>query len=362
MSPLPDRKRPNLIPPARALAKSLAHIALATAWRGLHPGAREGFHECRAPRPIRRLSVRADDGCRAPLFVLQPAAGTPGEPVLLIHGLTLGPQAARYGRGPTLASHLASAGFTVYCMAHRGDRDASTSPGASLAIDDIAFRDVPAAMTAAALDSGYARVHVVGHGLGGQVALMAATRHPMASTTTLAAPIRFARHRARTLRMHRVIAQLPAHWALPLPLLTRISSPVLDEHSTLADRVQPGSTAPDRLRGALHHTGEAPNMAMLRQLATWHTENTLTDARGAVDLVQALGHARWPLHMVHAPGDALGAPESPDDLTRAWGGTVSRSDCAQHLGRLDVLLGRDAQQTVWAPMSAWLDAHRRLAW
>ncbi|MCO4743843.1 MAG: alpha/beta fold hydrolase [Proteobacteria bacterium] len=308
-----------------------------------------------------RVHYRTADGWRAPLFRLDPAPGGSGEPVLLLHGLALGAHSLRYGAGPTLASALARAGYTVYCVSHRGDRDAQGPTGGAINLDAVVERDLPAAIKAALTDCGYRRPHIVGHGLGGQLALALASRENLASTTVIAAPVRFTRPRSETLRLHRALAQLPSHWHLPTATLARLAAPWLDEQATMRDRLHPGSTEPSRVRGAVHHTSDDLALGILQQLRDWIDSDSLMHASG-LDYVEALVEAHGPLHLVHAPGDSLGHPGSPEVVLDRWAGPSSRTDLPGHLARLDALLGKDADTEVFAPVVTWLDSVRRRAW
>lgn len=294
------------------------------------------------------------------MFCVDACPGGSGEPVLLLHGLVLGPQSARYGGGDTLASSLAAAGFRVYCAAHRGDRDAFG--GTEVHLDGVLEHDLPAALAAIAEDTGFARAHVVGHGLGGQLAMMLATRADVASVTAIAAPVRFRTPRSQVLAAHRMLSLLPPHWHLPTQTLARLSSPWLDESASLGDHVAPGATPPERLRGALHHTSDDLALGILDQLGVWVEENSLTSRDGGLDYVEALVSATAPLHLVHAPGDRLGHAASPDAVIARWRGVVTRRDLPESLARLDCLLGEDAPEQVFTPVVSWLDEHRRRAW
>ena len=77
----------------------------------------------------------------------------------------------------------------------RGDRESKPPcPRAPVSFDDIVALDLPAVVDAVLGRSGAARVHLVGHGFGGQLALGWMAREgdaQVASLTTLSAPVRF---------------------------------------------------------------------------------------------------------------------------------------------------------------------------
>src|SRR5690606_29640492 len=161
------------------------------------------------------------DGWHAPVLHLPARPGGAGEPVLVAHGLGVVGDVFRYGRGPTLAQRLSAAGFSVYLLAHRADREGlppADGARAAVSFDDLVERDLPAAVERVLGHAGYPRVHVVGFGLGGQLALVHAARRPasLASVVAVGSPVRFPRSRSGLRLGARLLGLLPAHWHLPL--------------------------------------------------------------------------------------------------------------------------------------------------
>lgn len=363
MTSLPDRARPRLTQPARSLTLRLARKLPAFAWHALHPALREPFAEASRPRALERVYYTAEDGWRAPLLALPCRPGAAGEPVLVAHALGLSGDGYRYGSGATLAGRLRDEGFAVYLLAHRGDALALAPAGVGardLDFDAIVERDLPAALAAAAAHARYPRVHVVGHGLGGQLALVAGALRceRLATVTALGAPVRFQGPRTEAGRVAMAAALLPERFRLPFRLAASAGLPLVDDRAL--EQLAPGCSGP-RLRGALHYALEDPSVGLLRQVRRWLSEGALTSRSGAVDYVEALAGAEVPLHVVLGGADRVCPPEAGRPAAERWGEPDVTVREVPHLAHLDVL-SASASSSVFEPVAAWLHERRRLAW
>lgn len=365
MSHLPDRRRASFQPTARALAAPLADAALAASWRVLHPELRQRFLEARRPAPARRVHYTTSDGWQAPLFALPPCPGAPGEPVLLAHALGLAGDAYRYGARP-IARALCQAGFSVYLLTHRGDRDA-VAPGEAARgdFDDIVARDLPAALDAVRADSGYPRALWVGHGFGGQLGLAHAGRtggEGLAALVLVNAAVRFCPPASEVRRVLAAARWLPRGWALP-GRLAGLLAPLVDDHGPALERFAGGRTPGPRVRGLLRFGAEDVPVGLLRQVEAWMRAGRLVDRSGTLDYAEACATARAPLMLVTAAGDDLCRPAQARALLETWGGEdVATLDLDEGWGHDDPLFAEAAPELVHAPIAAWLDARRRLAW
>lgn len=362
---LPDKPRRPLPIPARALAASLAKWGAVGLWRVLQPDDRGPYVEAGRPAALSRLYYTASDGWRAPLFHLPARAGGSGEPVIVAHGLGLGPHAARYG-GETLAGALADAGFSVYLLAHRGDADAiPPSQGATPWFDDVVGRDLPAAFARVIEHARFSRALYVGHGLGGQAGLAFAGAwggDGLAALVTLGAAVRFRPPRSEAGRRAAVLGLLPPWWRLPVGAIGPVVAPWVDGDSGWLDRTVPGSSEGARLRGLLHHGVDDVHVAWFRQLSRWLEAGSLVDRTGRLDYVEALREGRSPLLVCASPGDAIAPPWASFPAADAWGGQAETLELPPQLGHVDLLTGEAAPEGVFAPVVAWLDGHRRACW
>ena len=296
------------------------------------------------------------------------APGSPGEPLILAHALGLHPDAFRLGGVGTLAHALSRAGFTVYLLAHRGDRDALPPDGARpFDFDAVLRRDVPAAVARVREHAGFPRVHWVGHGLGGQLGLAWASRtagEHLASLVAVGAPTRFEPGAARSeiRRLTRAAELLPRGWSLPARALAWSAVPWVDAASDVLGQVQPGSAHAPRLRGVLTYATEDLPVGLLRQVSRWQRTGTWSDRTGLVDYAEALADARGPLLVVCGPDDRLCPPDAALWAAARWGGSAESLLLPAGLGHLDALVGTDAAEHVHKPLVRWLSGVRRRAW
>jgi pimeloyl-ACP methyl ester carboxylesterase len=350
-----DRPRPALAPPTRSVARALVHLGAAAAWRITNPSSRDPFLPAR-PRPLTRLYYTAPDGWHAPMLVVPPAPGGAGEPVLLLHALGSAPDVFRIGDTPTLASRLAERGFTVFLVAHRGDRGAVAPDGAAgFSFDDLVEKDLPAAAARAAAHAGFARVHLVGYGLGGQLALAAAARRSVAigAVASLCAPVRFQRPATGFRRMSLVAAMLPPTWEVPAGSLAPLLAPWIGD---------PTGTNGRTIRGALQWGAGPLPAPLVQQVMRWLADGSLVDRYGTLDYREALVDARGDLLVVIAPEDTIAPPDAVRAAADHWGGRATELVLPPGYGHADALFAANADVDVFQPVSAWLAERRRLAW
>lgn len=350
---LPDRPRATLSPPARALAASAVDLTRRLAWRTLHPADRDRFVEAPAPAAASRLPYDAADGGRGHLLRVPKAASGSGEPVVVAHALGLAPDAYRYGEHP-LVDALSRVGFEVFLLAHRGDRDVEVVNGARMDFDAILEKDVPGALEAVRAASGFERVHWVGHGLGGQLGLVAAARgEALASVVAMSAPVRFRRPRTEVRHLSLLTRLLPEGRTLPADWLARAALPALGQSEWMGDA--PGQ----RVRGLVEHASYGVPFGLVDQVSAWIREGRLTSRAGLVDYVSTLSQARCPLFVGFAQGSSVAGAWATEPAVEAWGhddalsfGVAGRSSA--------LLFGREpafVQELV-----DWLEDRRRLAW
>lgn len=356
---LPDAPGPAWPPPlGPALARRVGDAALVLTYRFLQARSRDPYTAGLAPLDAERLVVVADDGWRAPLLHLPPRPGGTGEPVLLAHGL--GGTARDFALQPdrSLAATLAARGYAVYLVAHRGDREAVPPPDARpFTVDDVATRDLSAAIDVAREHSGFPRVLLVGHALGAQAAylrLALAGGDDVAALVALCAPVRFSPPASAARQAGLAAALLPEGWVLPARRLQQLASPFVASGGEIGCPDTAGPVARARLRyasGDLHG-------GVLRQVARWIAAGHLTDATGRLDVVGAL--RPLPALVVVGDRDPACAPEQALPAAEALGAHVLSLQGGW--GHLDPLLGARAPAAVHAPVAEFLEAWRRRCW
>ncbi len=360
---LPAPRAASLVPaPPADLARRVGDAALGLTWRLLHARARDPFVVALERDALRRVYYTADDGWRAPLFVVpaQPsalAAGTgAGEPVLLAHGLGGTWRDFSLEPGRSLAGTLSALGCNVYLMAHRGDRDALPPEGAGpFTVDDVALRDLGAAIDAARAHSGFDRVLLVGHALGAQAAylrLALAGDAGVAGLVALCGAVRFPAAASAARNAALVSALLPAGWVLPGRRAAQLGAAFVGSGEDVGAPDTAGAVARARLRyasGDLHG-------GVVKQVARWVASGHLTDATGRVDVVAAL--RPLPALVVAAAEDPLCTPDAAEAAADALGRPLR----VVQGGHLDPLTGRTAPDALRPLIEDFLRHARRGCW
>lgn len=349
------RRRPSQ-PVGPAVARAVGDAALALTWRVMQARSREAFLGAE-PATLSRVYYTADDGWRAPLFIVPARPGTTGEPVLLAHGL--GGSAVDFDLGPTsLARCLSDAGYTVYLFEHRGDRSALPPPTASaFTADDLATRDLDAALQLIQSHSGFPRCLVVGHGFGSQLVLLRLAlvgADAIAGAVLLSGAVRFSEGASATRSWAQVAQVLPSSWVLPARRLQQLASPFVASGADLGSPGTEGGLA----RAHLRHAAGDLHVGVLKQVGRWFAAGHLTDATGRLDVVAGL--PRCPALVIEPDDDAscpVGAAEPAAPPLDAYFERL-----AGGWGHLDPLLGARAPQHVHPMVRNFLEARRRACW
>lgn len=347
-----------------ALARVVGDAALGLTYRLLQARSKDPFTASLAGVNPERLAYTADDGWRSPLWHLPARNGGAGEPVVLAHGLGGTWRDFSLEADRSLAYTLSAAGFSVYLLEHRGDRDALPPAEARpFSVDDIAARDLGAALDVVRAHSGYARALFVGHALGAQalyLRLALEGADDLAAVVTIGGAVRFRAAASATRNAGLAAALLPSGWVLPARRLQQLASPFVATGDEIASPDTAGPVARARLRyasGDLHG-------GVVRQVARWVNAGHLTDATGRLDVVAALRH--------QAEARPLPALVIAADLDPACSAEAARP-AAEALnahwlpltggwGHLDPLLGARAPVAVFTPVRQFLEAWRRRCW
>ena len=339
-----------------AVARAVGDVALALAWRVVHVRSREVFLGA-APTALPRLYYTADDGWRAPVYVIPAFPGTTGEPVLLAHGL--GGSAVDFDLGPaSLARRLSDAGYTVYLFEHRGDRSAIAPVGAlPFTADDLATRDLDAAIAAIQLHSGFSRILAVGHGFGAQLLLLRYGLigvEDIAGTVLISGAVTFTEARSSARSWGQVAQMLPSSLVVPGRLLQQLAAPFVGSGADLGSPGTEGSLA----RAHLRHASSDLHLGVLKQVGRWLGSGRLTDATGRFDVVAGLPRcASLVIEPDDDPACPVGAAEPAAEPLGAFFERLSGG-----WGHLDPLLGARASAEVHPRVLNFLEACRRKCW
>lgn len=351
----------------RQIATRVAQLALSTAYRAIQSDSREPYLRPPDTGSITRLVYETEDGWRIPLLRLEPRPGASGEPVLLARGLAFNHHSFHYERHNSLAWALRDAGFSVYLFCHRGDTEASppAGPWKGFDFDDIAAEDMPAAIEALLDHSGFEKVHIVGHALGGQLlyAWMASDRgRHLASASSLCAATTFPRRTtgARAVGFARQL--IPNHIRLPHQRLSTLLSPAVRSGGELSQVLGAHRVTGEVLRGLMvHATADLPS-GLLSQALTWMESGSLCDRTGRLDYVEALSGLEVPMQVIACKGDEICPPEHALGILDHLRGPTDCLVMDSGWGHLDPLLANDARKTIIPRIVGWFEEHRKLAW
>jgi pimeloyl-ACP methyl ester carboxylesterase len=222
--------------------------------------------------------------------------------------------------------------------------------------DAIVERDLPAAVHAIQEYTGFDSVHFVGHGLGGQLGLVAAARgEALASVVAMGSPVRFTRPSTEVQQVAQLMRLLPEGLRVPSGTLARLALPAFGQEDWFG--AAPGA----RVRGALEYGSESVALGLIDQLRCWVTEGTLSSRGGVVDYTAAFKDAECPLLVVFATESRLAGRGPTTAALHGWGHPDSLALPVP--GRsMDLVLGKDRECATFGPMAGWLAERRRLAW
>lgn len=308
-----------------------------------------------------RHTAITHDGQRLALFRVRPAGRSRGA-VLLLHGLGAN-RFAFHWPGRSLAGFLAAQGFDAYVAELRGAGQ-SVPLLRSWNFHDYLEQDVPALLARVREVSGEARVHLVGHSMGGILAMCQAMVSGGEGLRTVAAlgsaldyglgesgfgPIRHLRP-----LLGRIDA-VPwgAAMSVLAPALARLRDPLAGFN------FHPGNAEGPLVRAVYANVFGPIPTALLQSLATGLEPGGLKSRAG--EPYQALAPTlRTPLLMIAASDDRqcpLPAFEATAAATNARALRFGqRYGHAAQYGHFDLVLGRTAPDEVWPALVSWLEA------
>jgi alpha-beta hydrolase superfamily lysophospholipase len=295
-------------------------------------------------------------------------------PVVLVHGYGQN-RYAWHLPGRSFSAHLAGAGYDVFNLELRGHgRSRHLGSRRPADISDFVREDLPAALAEVQRLSGERRIFLIGHSMGGLVSYAAAAALPelIAGIVSIGSPYHFARGSRALTALGDVMLALDRrvplgtgmvplkHWAEAVRLArVFVESPIFP----LPLRgFSPGSIEPLILSQHMSLAMDQGSITVLRNLFISAAEAR----RGGQRLSGLSGYARAfealdkPLLVIAGSLDDLAPPTSVEPA-------FARSRSADKLyrvfprGHLDLVVGRDAPQTVWPLIEAWLATHVRRA-
>ena len=321
--------------------------------------------------------VTTDDGWRLGMGRYRPkSAAEPRLPVVLCHGLGANRFNMDFGERRSLARYLAAQGFECWVPELRGAGRSAAPPGAGRQgcawdFDTLVLQDVPAVVRTVCERSGAARVHWVGHSLGGLVLFghLAATEGDprIASVFAIASPGDGTLVRP-SVRSSLAALDTISRWfgSLGLSVLAGLAAPfggLLVYAPQPGPLVNPDNVEPWVARRALAHLATDLNLRLLRQMSRWafSSEPGFTTYDGGTNYLSALSEVTTPAFFAAGAADGVVLPDSVRAAFDAWGGQASefhifgRNHGARiDYGHGDLLVGAHAPSEVFPCVRDWL--------
>lgn len=270
----------------------------------------------------------------------------------------------------SFSSYLASEGFDVFTAELRGHgRSRHFSEVRPALLDEHVREDLPAFVREASQLSGFERVFLVGHSMGGLLSYAAGAttvRDRLAGIVSLGSPYRFGSGNTALVGLGKLIEGLhftglfDSNPLLPLRTLgraLRYPRPILD--STYWPRFvrawRPKGMEPDVLDEFLARSFEATSARVTLDLAMGGERDSVGGG-GRVDYGVAFRALDTPLLVIAGTEDAL-APVPAVRRGYQESGSHDKTFRVFPLGHIDLVLGREAPTTTWPLIRDWLLRH-----
>lgn len=312
--------------------------------------------------PSETLRWRSADGWEGPLLHYPGS----GQAVMLVHGMSANHYNWDYRPEVSLAWWLQQRGWDVWIPGLRGD-EGTTAPskkaGRNWIFDDHALLDLPAALDVIREHTGQQQVVWIGHSMGGMLLYAALSAYPerIRAGVAIASPGQFTVLPPLKKLLRGGGPALGRHGRVPVETFMRLMSPL--------GRMAPGmgkislraNMDPGLVRGLSGHALSDLPRAMTQEVVTWLRAGTLTRADGATPWIRAESPA-VPVLLLAGSADWI-APAAdvvavcgtlPDCESRVLGPDGGQP---HDYGHVDLVLGRDAETTVYPIVEDWLEAH-----
>lgn len=294
---------------------------------------------------------------------------TEGEPILFVHGFNSNQHNFTSPPGGCSVDYLVAKGYDCWTLDVRGSRS-SKSPfehsWREATIDDVVRHDIPAAIQYIRKNTGYGKVHWIGHSMGGML-LYAYTLYAgpdlIASGTTLGAPIGFSDTRNTVPGFVTVFARCFPRFAgnilrgiAPIALKLRLGNRLFPINLR---NLAPGMTA-----GHFFAMLDVPQPRILAELTFWYKHRVWRMMDDTFDVAAALKELRVPLLAFYGPKDPFVNLESGKAFIEQLPYRDKRivilskeAGCLQDYNHCDLAFGKEGAKEVFEPIAKWLAEH-----
>jgi len=292
-----------------------------------------------------------------------------GEPVLICHGMLTNRRNFEIPEDDNLCTFLAGAGYDVWLIEYRGCASGIPPEGHrkdEAAFDDYLLYDMPAAIDYIRKHTGFPKLHIIGHSMGGMLIYAFDQMFggaALASATALATPIGFdgvELPKMTTLlaiqkRSHRVLLEI-IRFGIPFMTLFRLSLKFLPMNWGNVHRAA-------RMRDFCHALDYMPHRVLAELDRIARSKDWRMDA-GHLDVKTGMPGLQTPLFAVYGVRDPFipieeatrffEAIEQPDKRLLVLSKENGHSADYSHV---DMTLARHGREEVYEPIRQWLGRH-----
>ncbi len=297
------------------------------------------------------------------------AKGGSGEPVFVCHGFMSNHLNFAIPAGEAMLDSLSRKGYDCWAIDLRGNLSSTPPFGRTRgqgSVDDYLLRDIPAAIQYIRKATGYAKVHWIGHSMGGMLLYAydaAIGSKLLASATTLGSPIGFDGFEFKEptfllwlRRISPLLFRTLVRPAISVMLLTKPKSKILPFNW---DNMNPKLTG-----GILYGAFEAPPLQAALDMAHSAASQTFLVKNGEMDVVEHLKHLQVPLFAVYGEDD----PFVPVPQARTFFENIPHNDKrllvlskenghVADYSHVDLVMGGECEKEVFQPIAEWLSEH-----
>jgi len=294
---------------------------------------------------------------------------TEGEPVLLVHGFMANHHNFTEPETGCIAAYLAKKGYDCWAVDLRGTRS-STPPFehniTEPVFDDFVCRDLPAVIMHIRKTTGYARVHWVGHSMGGMLLYAYVQAHGdahIAGAVTLGAPIGF---EGTNIRIPDFVVRLVRLFPAFMGALQRGFVPIGFTFG-IAQGIFPinlKNVHPDLRVEHLFNMLESPQPHVLEEMAFWTRTKTFRIREDSIDVLEGMKTMTTPLLAIFAGKDPFVSAEKGEKFINS----LPHKDKAvlvlskergvvEDYGHCDLAFSKEGEKEVFEPIAQWLETH-----
>jgi pimeloyl-ACP methyl ester carboxylesterase len=320
----------------------------------------------RAPSEIH--TVECNDRWRIKLFRYTTKAEE-AEPILLVHGAMSNHHNWDLPPRHSLVDVLTAEGFDCWAIDLRGCASAVPPPGkgrGDAEIDAYVTQDLPAALDYIRIHTGFARVHWVGHSMGGMLLYAFDCVHGaewIASGTTLGSPPGFDRVRA----VDRPVLLTLGEYALPVLQTLAQNLMLIAYKFKIRQNYAPvnwNNLHPALTGGMMLSMIDIMPARVCRVLLSWVKEKQWKMNDGKSDVLAGLRRLSVPLLAMFGRWD----PFVPLETAKEFFEGVPQSDkkllilsqengSVENYGHVDLAMAKEGRKEVFAHIIDWIRAH-----